>query len=80
MTYASRSAGLSHKPPTSRFVTDELSVDDLQRYRISKIYIERFASHSHRAPAQFQRRSIFASEDLVMFKPQLGDRMSGFDL
>ena len=37
---------------------NELGVDDLQRYRISKIYIERFVSHSHRTAAQFERRSV----------------------
>jgi phosphoglucomutase len=60
MAHTGRSAGLSHKPSTGRFVADKSSVDDLQRYRISKIYIERFVSHSHRTATQFQRRSIVA--------------------
>jgi hypothetical protein len=60
MAHAGRSAGLSHKPPTGRFVADELGIDDLQRYRISKIYIERFVCHSHRTAAQFERRSVIA--------------------
>ena len=80
MTYASSGAGLSYKSSARRFIANESSVDDLQRYGTSKIDVDRLVSNAHRATTELERFSIVVRQDLVMFEAELRwrkDRLNG---
>ena len=47
------------------------SVDDLECHGVTQNRVEGFVSDAHGPATELKRRSIFAGDDLVMFKPQL---------
>src|SRR5215467_12804750 len=61
--------GLAQKPQASRFITEILFTDDLQRHRASEIDVERFVSNPHRAATQLDGFPVFARHQLVVVKP-----------
>jgi hypothetical protein len=71
MSHAGSGARLSNKSSTGQFLTDELGVDDLQCYRASKVDVNGFVGHSHRAAAKFKWRAVLARENFVVFKLEL---------
>src|SRR5215831_3703702 len=71
VAHARSRPGLPNKALASRFVTDQLSVDDLERDRISKINIERFIGDTHRPATELHRSSVFALKNLVMLESKL---------
>ena len=68
VTGARRRAGFAQKTQASRFITETLFTDDLQRHRASEIDVERFVSDSHRTATQLDRFPAFARYQLVVLK------------
>jgi hypothetical protein len=66
MAHACRSASLSDKPAARQFIADPSGVNDLQRHGTPKVDIDCLVSYPHRPATEFERRSIFPREDLVM--------------
>ena len=60
--------GFAQKPQASRFITETLFTDDLQRHRALEIDVERFVSNPHRPATQLERLAVFVRHQLVVLK------------
>ena len=72
MADAGCSPGFSKKTAPGRFVTDELSTNDLESHRAPQVGINGFVGYSHSTVAELHRRSIFVFENLIVIKTKLG--------
>src|SRR5262245_61120416 len=58
---------LAQNPQASRFITEILFTNDLQRHRALEIDVEPFVSNPHRPATQLERLAVFVRQQFVMF-------------